>query len=126
MARLFYVLSLAAALAVATAIILALELNATLVGSLGVSLLLAAFLLNMGGWFRAGGLAYLTLNPVGAVLACLSSYMIKFMPFVLLEGTWAIVAGAGLVRAALPVGVNSESQVRRWGRGLRESRGRPK
>lgn len=109
MARLFYVLGLAAALAVATAIVMALELNATLVGSLGVSLLLAAFLLNMGGWLRAGGPAYLTLNLVGAVLACLSSYMIEFMPFVLLEGTWAIVAAAGLVRAGLPVGVNSAS-----------------
>ena len=72
--------------------------GATLIGSIGVSLLLAAFLLNMLGLMRAGGYAYLTLNLAGAALACLSSYLINFVPFVALEGTWAVVAGVGLVR----------------------------
>ena len=43
--------------------------------------------------------AYMLLNLVGAALACYSSYLVRFMPFVLLEGVWAIVAAAGLVRA---------------------------
>jgi len=72
--------------------------GATLIGSIGVSLLLAAFLLNLLGLMRAGGYAYLALNLAGAALACLSSYMINFVPFVALEGTWAVVAGVGLAR----------------------------
>ena len=46
--------------------------------------------------------AYLALNLVGASLACASSYLIDFLPFVLLEGTWAIVAGVALMRKLTP------------------------
>lgn len=98
MARLFYVLGLVVAVTAAAAAVVVLKIDATLVGSVGVSLLLAAFLLSMTGWMRAEGPAYLTLNLIGAALACLSSYMIEFLPFVLLEGAWATVAMAGLVR----------------------------
>jgi hypothetical protein len=72
--------------------------GATLIGSVGVSLLLLAFLLNLFGLLRAGGYAYLALNFIGGALACFSSYLIGFAPFVVLEGTWAAVAGFGLVR----------------------------
>jgi hypothetical protein len=41
------------------------------------------------------------LNFVGAALAGYSSYLIAFMPFVILEGVWAAVAGVGLLRLAL-------------------------
>lgn len=41
------------------------------------------------------------LNFVGAALACYSSYLISFMPFVVLEGVWAIVAGGAIIRKAL-------------------------
>jgi len=74
--------------------------GATLIGSAGVGLLLLAFLLNLLGMMRAGGYAYLALNLAGGALACLSSYLIGFVPFVVLEGTWAAVAGVGLVRNA--------------------------
>jgi hypothetical protein len=72
--------------------------GATLIGSVGVGLLLVAFFLNITGRMRAGGYAYLALNLAGGALACLSSYMIGFLPFVVLEGTWAAVAGIGLAR----------------------------
>lgn len=98
MARLFYVLAAVVAVAIAAVAVLVLQLDATLVGSAGVSLLLAAFLLSTRGLLHAGSLAYLTLNLMGAALACLSSYMIEFLPFVLLEGAWAVVALIGLVR----------------------------
>lgn len=71
--------------------------GATLIGSVGVGLLLLAFLLNLTGRLRAGGYAYLSLNLTGGALACLSSYLIGFVPFVVLEGTWAAVACVGLV-----------------------------
>ena len=60
-------------------------------------ILLAAFLLNLAGRLRSDGVAYLTLNLIGAALAAWSSWLIRFMPFVLLEGTWALVAAIGLV-----------------------------
>jgi uncharacterized membrane protein len=57
---------------------------ATLIGSLGVALLLLAFLLNVFRLLRVEGYPYIVLNLVGASLACYSSYLIDFMPFVAL------------------------------------------
>jgi hypothetical protein len=75
--------------------------HSTIVGLLGVAILLIAFFLNLFRWLRTGGAAYLSLNLIGATLACWSSYLIQFLPFVLLEGTWAIVAVVALARAVL-------------------------
>jgi hypothetical protein len=72
---------------------------ATLVGSVGVGLLLVAFVLNLAKVLEAESIPYLALNLLGACLACLSSWMIDFMPFVILEGTWAAATLFGLVRA---------------------------
>ncbi|HJR23599.1 MAG TPA: hypothetical protein VJ822_18335 [Dongiaceae bacterium] len=68
------------------------------IGFVGVTLLLVAFFLNLFRLLKADSTAYLALNLIGAGLACASSYLIDFLPFVLLEGTWAIVAGVALVR----------------------------
>jgi len=78
-------------------------IDATIVGSAGVALLLLAFFLNLLRTLRADGSVYLALNLVGAALACLSSYLIDFMPFVLLEGTWSVVAAVALARNLLGV-----------------------
>ena len=74
---------------------------ATWIGSAGVALLLAAFLLNLAGAMRAGGYAYSALNLAGAALACYSSWLIDFMPFVVLEGAWALVAAGALAKRAI-------------------------
>jgi hypothetical protein len=71
---------------------------ATLIGFTGVGLLLLAFVLNLAKLLKAESIPYLGLNLVGAALACLSSWMIDFMPFVILEGTWAVATLAALVR----------------------------
>jgi hypothetical protein len=76
-------------------------IDATIVGSAGVALLLLAFFLNLFRYLRADGALYLVLNLVGAALACISSYLIDFMPFVLLEGTWSVVAAVALGRRLL-------------------------
>jgi hypothetical protein len=75
--------------------------QATLIGFAGVALLLAAFLLNLFKLLRADGYLYMTLNFVGAGLACYSSYLINFMPFVVLEGVWALVALVAIAKALL-------------------------
>lgn len=59
------------------------------IGSLGVSILLLAFALNLLKKLEANSKLYLVLNLLGATLACLSSVMIQFWPFVVLEGVWA-------------------------------------
>ena len=72
--------------------------SASLIGSAGVTLLLVAFFLNLMKALRANGWLYLFMNLFGASLACYSSYLIRFMPFVVLEGTWAAVAAIGIAR----------------------------
>ena len=74
---------------------------AELVGFVGVFFLLAAFFLNLVGVLGVNSLAYVCLNLFGAGLACYASYLVDFMPFVVLEGTWAIVAAVALGRLAV-------------------------
>jgi|RhiMetStandDraft_4_1073278.scaffolds.fasta_scaffold69993_2 hypothetical protein len=72
--------------------------HSEIIGFVGVALLLVAFFLNLLRLLKAESVPYLVLNLIGAGLACASSYLISFLPFVLLEGTWAIVAAVALVR----------------------------
>ena len=71
---------------------------ANLIGTIGVALLLAAFVLNLLHVLRSDGFVYSVLNLLGAALACYSSWLIEFMPFVVLEGVWAAAAAYALVR----------------------------
>ena len=73
-------------------------LDAAWIGSAGVSLLLLAFFLNLSGKLARDGRPYAAANAVGGALACASAWMIGFMPFVILEGTWAVVALVALMR----------------------------
>jgi len=73
-------------------------LDATLVGSLGVGLLLLAFFANLFGALARDGWLYPAMNLVGGALAALASWWIDYPPFVVLEGTWAAVAAAALAR----------------------------
>jgi len=72
------------------------ESYATYLGFLGVTLLLLAFFLNLFKLLDSEGYPNITLNLIGGLLACYSSYLIRFMPFVMLEGTWALVAAIAL------------------------------
>ena len=68
-----------------------------IIGTTGVSMLLIAFFLNLFGLIRRSSFKYLLLNLVGGGLACYASYLIDFFPFVILEGTWTVVALVGLM-----------------------------
>jgi nucleoside recognition membrane protein YjiH len=72
------------------------------VGTVGVLLLLLAFFLQLFGWLDPKGVPYLVMNLVGGGLACAASWMLPFWPFVVLEGTWAVVAAVGLGRRLAP------------------------
>ena len=69
-----------------------------IIGSIGVALLLVAYFLNLFKLLPPGSKMYGVLNIIGAGLACFASFMIGFIPFVVLEGIWAIVALAGMFR----------------------------
>ena len=69
-----------------------------IVASCGVGLLLLAFALNLFGFLPSGSRAYQALNLVGAGLAAWAAWTLRFLPFVVLEGTWALAALVALVR----------------------------
>ncbi|HEX5315941.1 MAG TPA: hypothetical protein VFX22_04745 [Candidatus Kapabacteria bacterium] len=69
-----------------------------IIGSAGVALLLIAYFLNLFKQLGQESKAYGILNLVGAGLACYASLMIGYIPFVILEGIWAIVALIAMFR----------------------------
>ena len=71
---------------------------ATWIGSLGVALLLLAFFLSLFRFIAQDGFPCIGMNIAGAALACWSSWMIAFMPFVVLEAVWCLVAVAALAK----------------------------
>lgn len=71
---------------------------ADIINTAGVSLILLAFFLLNIKKLSATDKSYHLLNLIGAGLACVGAFMIKAIPFVVLEAIWASVAFYGLVR----------------------------
>ena len=67
------------------------------IGFIGVAILLIAFLLNLLKKISSESLVYILLNIIGAGLSCLASWLINYMPFVILEATWTVVSLFALV-----------------------------
>lgn len=68
------------------------------IGFLGVFQILLAYTLNVSGKLEKNSLTFILLNLFGAILACLASIMMKYIPFILLEGVWAIVSLITLIK----------------------------
>lgn len=71
---------------------------AELIGAVGVALLLVGFFLNLFGYLDRAARSYHLLNALGAGLATYASWLIGFLPFVVLEATWSVVALVALVQ----------------------------
>jgi hypothetical protein len=69
-----------------------------IIGFSGVFLLLLAFFLNLTAILRLNSILYLLLNFFGSGLACLASVLLHFLPFIILEGIWALVSVIALAR----------------------------
>jgi hypothetical protein len=69
------------------------------VGSLGAAIPLGAFFANLMVWLATRSRTYCALNTIGAGIAAYASGGIRFMPFIVLEGTWSAVALVSLFRA---------------------------
>ncbi|MEZ2413311.1 hypothetical protein ACA086_00015 [Muriicola sp. E247] len=68
------------------------------IGSFGVLMILLAFALNITGKLSRNQLSYILLNLIGASLACLASFLINYIPFIILEGVWAAVSAYALYK----------------------------
>jgi hypothetical protein len=71
------------------------------IGSFGVFLILFAYFLNVTGRLKSKGALFLTMNLVGAALACLASVLLDYLPFIILEATWALVSAVALIKRLL-------------------------
>ncbi len=69
-----------------------------LIATLGVSLLLIAFFLQSFKLIKAESYSYCLLNLFGAAIAGYASWLIPFIPFVILEGVWCLVALVVLIK----------------------------
>lgn len=69
------------------------------IGTIGVTVLLIAFALNILKKITPESKIYLSLNIIGAALAGISSYMINFWPFVILESVWVLASIMALIKS---------------------------
>lgn len=70
-----------------------------LIGTIGVGLILLAYFLNIFSLIKKEGILFYVMNIVGASIACFASILISYWPFIILEGTWAIVSVVGLLKS---------------------------
>lgn len=73
-------------------------MNATdWLGFIGVFLILLAYILNELGKITHKNLVFILLNLIGASIACLASVLLNYLPFIILEGIWALVSLNSLI-----------------------------
>lgn len=69
-----------------------------IVGTIGVGLILLAYFFNTFSLIPKEGKLFFSMNIVGAGLACYASFLINYVPFIILEGVWCIVSIAGFIK----------------------------
>ena len=67
------------------------------VGFIGVFQILLAFILNITGKINTKDFSFILLNLIGAGMACLASILMKYVPFVVLEGVWTLASLISLI-----------------------------
>lgn len=67
------------------------------IGSIGVFMILLAYVLNAFGKLEHNNLSFILLNLIGSALACTASVLMNYMPFIILEAVWALVSFVSLI-----------------------------
>ncbi len=62
------------------------------INGIGVTMILLAFILLTVKKISSDSLTYKLLNFLGAGLACIGAWLVGIKAFVILEGTWSVVA----------------------------------
>lgn len=70
-----------------------------IISTIGVSLILLAFFLITFKFLDAKSKLYFILNIVGGAFACYGSILLNSLPFIVLEGTWSLVALVGFIKS---------------------------
>jgi len=70
-----------------------------IINSTGVALALIAYFLLAIKKLKQNSILYYLLNFFGGSLTCYGSYLINAIPFVVLEGVWALIALMGLINS---------------------------
>lgn len=68
------------------------------IATIGVSILLIGFGLNLLKIITSDSYLYLSFNFFGSFLAGVSAVMIHLVPFIVLEAVWAIVSLFGIIK----------------------------
>jgi hypothetical protein len=68
------------------------------VGTIGVGIILIAYFMNIFSFIKKDGVLFYVMNIMGASIACYASILINYLPFIILEATWAMVSVFGLVK----------------------------
>lgn len=67
-----------------------------ILGTVGVTLMLVPFILNIADKLSNDSPFYIVLNLIGGACTCAASIIIEFLPFVILEGAWTLISGWAL------------------------------
>jgi hypothetical protein len=68
------------------------ETMTTILGSIGLALLLSAFVLNQLHRLSPDSISYNVLNIVGGILLTFYAWILSSIPFLILESVWATFA----------------------------------
>jgi hypothetical protein len=68
------------------------------IGTIGVGIVLIAYFLNNFSFIKRNGNLYFALNIFGASIACYASILIQYVPFIILEATWAVLSVVSLLK----------------------------
>ena len=68
------------------------------IGFIGVFQILLAYVLSIIGKLENKDLIFILLNLIGASMACLASVLMNYLPFIILEGVWAIASFFSLLK----------------------------
>jgi hypothetical protein len=69
-----------------------------IIGSIGVGLILLAYCLNTFSLIPKEGKLFFSINIIGSGLACYASFLINYVPFIILEGVWCAVSIAVFIK----------------------------